>query len=119
MWSPVEAARRAQQAIEERNDAVESLHELGMTRVEAERVLRRQRAEAYTRLKLGKADSEWSPSNAEERKAWLDAQCSEAQAAADLADVLYWTERERVQHLAATVEYCRTVIATHRQARVD
>lgn len=119
-WSPVEVMQRAQLAVEARDAAVEELYEIGVTEAEAKRALRIGKAQAMARMKtMTAAKVDGAPTNADERRIWLDAETVDLEHAAELAGVSYWTQREVIRHHADVLELCRTLMVSHRESRVD
>lgn len=120
IWSPLEVQQRAQQAVAYRDEAVADLYELGKIEAEAKRQLRIGRAQANARMNHAiRHKMEDAPTNAEARKIWVENATVDAEYAADLAGVTYWSQREVIKQHSDVIELCRTLIVSHRESRVD
>lgn len=111
-WSPVEITRRAQQAIEAREEAVIDLIHLATEDADASWRLRKARAEAYAHIRA--LPKEEQPRNAEERKAWVEDRNNDLERDHELAAAAYRNQRDVIRQYADDVDLCRTLLVSHR-----
>jgi len=111
-WSPVEATKKGHAAHQAREQAVIDMLEMSDVLAEANRAVKRGRAEAYAQLRaLSGPDT---PRNAEERKAWVEDRVADLEFAYDLADQGYKNQRQVINMHADQIGWCRTLMASHR-----
>lgn len=112
-WSAHEIEERIPELIDQIDEAVTGLRELGIAAAETRWAYKRSRAIAYLN---NYADAEGKKFTAGEREALADEETAHVGLAADLAENAYRDQRSRISGLQTEAELARTLMVSARDA---